>query len=317
LGVTLGACGGSHKTATHNSTHATTTHTQAPKAPPKPIVQEVRGPGGGAYSSSIVAHPGEQLVLHTLISGQGTQNVSLAIPAGPGKSLAIVATIGSHTSSANVASADGKPLTLTQLRYSCSLPPAPSFCPAHATSHDHSYSVRFATTRAAGVTLLALVGPVAKPVPTVRNPGSAVVPPYTVTELVRAVPAHGGAPPKSALPTGSATVRPGDSLVMISRVTSRLRGATQPITVTVDQGPATSVVISAHASGGQTSTATIKSGTGSPITLVLPRYLCYLPPYPTFCPAISAKVASHRYSLTFAAAPGTSPPVVLATVEAG
>lgn len=313
----VAACGGAHKskTSTTRSTVAPTTRTRR-KAKPKPVVEEVRRPGTKAYAGSVVAHPGEQLVLHTLLGAKGRQKVSLTIGTGPSKTLSIAATTRGHTSTATVTSSTGKPLTLMKIHYSCALPPAPTFCPASGiTANRKRVRVNFTTTRTAPITVLAVVGPVSTPIPAVHNPGVTVVPPYTVTELVRALPKN--AKPPVGQPSSSATVHPGDSLVLISRVTSHLRGATQPIKITIDQGPARSVTVSASAPGGQPANATVRSATGSPIALVLARYVCYLPPYPTFCPPLATKVASHRYSLTVAAAPGTAAPVVLATVQAG
>jgi hypothetical protein len=94
-------------------------------------------------------------------------------------------------------------------------------------------------------------------------------------------------------------------------------GALQPVTVTINQGPAKTITISAHASGGPPSGATVKSASGSPITIVLARYNCYVPPTPTFCPAARVAAPPHRYSLTFMAAPGTATIEIQAKVEAG
>jgi hypothetical protein len=93
-------------------------------------------------------------------------------------------------------------------------------------------------------------------------------------------------------------------------------GAPQAVTITFDQGPAKTLNVSAGVPGAPSSKATIVSGSGAPITLVLPRYACYLAPAPTFCPPSKAAAASHRYSVTFPGSP-TTPPAISAAVSAG
>jgi len=323
VAVAVAACGGSHKPKT-TATHTTTTTTTHPRKPaPKFISEEVHGPGASGYASTISARPGNMVAFRTVVpaSLKGTQTIKLSFAQGPSKSLSITASTPQHSSTATVTSASGSSLTLEHIHYSCELPPSPSFCPAkHITTTSKQVQLQFSTTHAAGITVVGVVGPVTLPTPKSLTPGTAVVPAYKIAELLKVFP--GGkatAATKSVAPTTSVTAKPGDFVEMVTRVSSKLHGARQPVTITIDQGPGSTITISASAKGGTASTATIKSKSGSPIELVLPRYTCNLPPLPTFCPPSKTAAASHphRYMLTFMAAPGTAAPAVLVQVQAG
>jgi hypothetical protein len=84
---------------------------------------------------------------------------------------------------------------------------------------------------------------------------------------------------------------------MATRLSGAPVGATQATTITIEQGPASSIAVSGAVAGGQTSKATVKSADGKPITLVLPRYTCYVAPVPTFCPPKQIQAGSHKYVL--------------------
>jgi hypothetical protein len=239
--------------------------------------------------------------------------VGLTLERGPAPSLKVTARAGGQTSAVTITSATGTPLSLVKPRYECSVPPAPTFCPAKAAgTTSHAYQLRFAATHATGVVLAAIVGPVTTLTKTVVPTTSSPVPPYIVTELMRVIhPATSGSskPQVQAEPTPSVTAGPGDVVTMYSILKGKVAGAPQPVTVTIDQGPAGTLTVSGAVPGGQTSKATVKSGLGSSIELVLPRYACYVPPYPTFCPATKLKTPPHHYELTFMSAPGV--PIVI------
>jgi hypothetical protein len=326
LAVTVGlaACGGGSKAKSTSSTTTTakkTTSTSAtPKPKPKPkLTISVSNPAvKKGYTSTTTAKPGQIVAIHVLVPiKSGSEKVAVTVAKGPSKTLTLTAKAKRDTSRATI-TGSSKSLTLEGLRYSCSLPPAPTFCPAHDVSvNDRSYSVSFSASRLSGVTLVGEVGPAPIKIPKTTPPGASVVPPYTVSELVIARAAKAKPPKTRVAPTSSTTAHPGDSVVLISRVASKLRGATQPLTLTIDQGPAKKITVTASVPGGTPAKATITSATGSPIAIVLPRYVCGLPPFPTFCPAKQTKVAHHRYTVVFPAAPGTAAPAISAHVQAG
>jgi hypothetical protein len=101
-----------------------------------------------------------------------------------------------------------------------------------------------------------------------------------------------------------------------TRIGGAIVGAPQLLTISLSQGPAAELTVSASVPGGQPSRASIKSGQG-PIVLVLPRFVCYLPPQPTFCPPAQTVVGPHHYVLTFRVTPYTPPVGLSATVDAG
>jgi hypothetical protein len=111
-------------------------------------------------------------------------------------------------------------------------------------------------------------------------------------------------------------VHAGDVLQIRVAVAGSVVGAPQPLTLKFGQGPSKTINLSASVPGGSASNATISSASGHPIAIVLPRYSCYLPPYPTFCPATNIKAESHKYALTVNAIPKV-PIVISALVQAG
>src|SRR5207248_2472526 len=85
--------------------------------------------------------------------------------------------------------------------------------------------------------------------------------------------------------------------------------APQSLHITLSATAGKAVEITAAVPGGRPSHATVKTADGKPITLVLPRYACRVPPMPTICPAQSALSNGHLYSFSFAASP--SRPILL------
>jgi hypothetical protein len=49
----------------------------------------------------------------------------------------------------------------------------------------------------------------------------------------------------------------------------------------------------------------LNSGSGQPVTLLSPRYTCFVPPAPTICPAMSTQTGVHAYTLGFSVPAGT------------
>lgn len=318
--VVVAACGGSSKsksTTTHTAT--TTTHTAAHRAS-KFIIEQVHGAGSHSFASSVSAHPGEAVAFRTLLPASATspETVTVTVGLGPSSSLTASASTPQHTSTATI-TGGGSSLTLVHLHYACVLPPSPTFCPAKkAITKGGKTQVQFAATHTAAITLVAVVGPVKVRPVRARAPGTQIVPAYRTTEVVKTLPGgKASTGSKTTPPTTSTTAGTGDVVEMLTRVTSKVHGALQPVTITFKQGPASTIAVSAAAKGGVPSVATIKAKSGSKITLVLPRYSCFLPPLPTFCPATKESSGSHGYSVTFMAAPGTSPPVIAAKVQAG
>ncbi len=304
----LAACGGASKSTT-STTKSTTTATHTTPAHATIPLESVRVDPSQTYAVSGTANPADAVSFRTVVppTEKGSP-VHIKLEAGPAKTLTVTATVGSKSGTTTLSSASGKSLSLLDVHYSCTLPPVPSFCPAQSTKKNaHGYTLQFSSRAAAAIQVSALVGPLNLPKPQVTPAGTSVVPPYTVTEVLR-VRTPGATTSSAAQPPATPTVsaKPGQLVVMYSELKASVHGAKQPITVTINQGPAKSLTITAAAKGGAASTATVKSATGAPIALVLPHYTCYVTPTPTFCPASSIKAAPHRYTVTFAAAPGTA-----------
>jgi hypothetical protein len=332
LALAVAGCGGGstkkHSSSTSSTSSTTTTTAKTPVATAKtPLSLTVRTAGSTTpFGSTAKAKAGDPVIFRTVPAGNGTSkaaDVTLKISGGPSKSLTITASSKGHTSVATITSADGKPITLVRLHYGCALPPVATFCPAkHSSTSSHGFELLFSTLHTAPIVLAALVGPVTTPAPVVHPASSSVVPAYTPTELVEGVtlPAPGakkGTPAKTTGLAATATVKPGNSVVMATRLAGRPVGAPQTTTLTIDQGPASSITVSAAVAGGLTSKAVVKSADGKRITLVLPRYSCFVAPAPTFCPPKTIKALHHKYVLTFQASPYTPPLSFIATAAAG
>lgn len=295
----------------------------APVAPPAVVTEGVRtATPGTPFTAATIAAPGDTLQFLTRLPGAATAaraGVGLELTNGRGGKLVVTARSHGRTSTATatVPRAGRKRLVLAAVRYICNLPPAATFCPIRRERRTRSgYDLAFSSSPASPIVLSVILGPGGAPVRAAGRPGTLIVPPYTVAEGLRVIPAA-GAPATATAQSGSVSARPGDMLAMISHLKGASRGATQRLTVSFSQGPARSIAVSARVAGGSTAHATIRSANGAAIGLVLPRFACYLSPTPTFCPARRIHAASRRYSLTFSASPRTAPVVVLVTVQRG
>jgi len=218
--------------------------------------------------------------------------------------------VGSRTSTATISSSTAKPITLVGLRYGCALPPSPSFCPAQhiVTSATHDQA-QFSAPPPQPISVRADVGPVSEAAFTPHSSGKVAAPPYRLVEEVEAIPPSTGAATGARSKRGSApsaTVTPGDTVVMETHLAGRLTGGPQPVTVSFSRGPSSTITVSASVPGGHMAQATIKGAHGAPIAIGPPTdYTCFLPPVPTFCPARSIHVSDHHYAITFATTPRT------------
>jgi hypothetical protein len=317
LTLALAACGGSKKTSTSTTTASTTSTPAQHHKGSKVLLEQVRAVGSSGFASSIIASPGGIVDFHTILPGtvKTPQTVTLSFAQGPSKTLKVTASMSNQSSTATVKST-GSSLTLMHLHYACALPPIATFCPVRnvATSNGQT-RIQFSTSRKAPITVLATLGPVSLPTLKVKAPGSAHAPAYSTKEGLKVLPGGKATGASKGAFTASASAKSGDIVEMLTRVLSKHRGALQPITVTIARGSGKTIKVSASAQGGATSTATLKSSSGSPITLALPRYTCYLPPVPTFCPPTKTSASSSAYSATFMAAPGTAVPILVAKVQ--
>ncbi len=262
---------------------------------------------GVAPGPSVKAKAGDIVVFRTRVPG-GTSShlvkVKLSIMQGARGSLVATASTKHEKSTATVSSSDGKLLTLVEPRYTCALPPMPSFCPArNASSTGKGVTAEFMAKATTPIVIVTMVGPTNVTVPTAST-GTLVVPAYTVTQSVEARSPTAGASASSA-PSSSASAKAGDLVLMRTHLTGAHNGAPQPLTVSFDQGPAGALRVTAGVPGGAPSTATLTGAGGKQIALVSPRYTCYLPPTPTFCPASKVVAKSRNYAVTFPATPHT------------
>jgi hypothetical protein len=258
---------------------------------------------------------------------------------GPSGILEVTATSAGHRSRARITSTDGKPLTLTNVRYTCALPPKPSFCPAQrASGGAHSFRLSFMATRRSGIVLSATVGPVAGHIAPVAAKGGLPTSAYTPTELVVVRrPSAGtgtastsvGAATTSAsltttpgatsatLPSSRVTASPGSRVAMVTRLKGLSGGLPQRTTVTIDRGPAESLTVAAAVPEAHTSRATIGRTGGGKLSLTAPVFVCTVPPAATVCPPQQAVSRANRYSVTFMASPHSPQIVLQATVQSG
>jgi hypothetical protein len=317
----LAACGGSHKAPTKASTTAPPPHGPTARA----LAETISEAHGAQPSPSIRAAPGGVLEFHTSVPGIADSpavKVSLTFVREPATSWKVTASADGQKASAIVTSANGKPLTLVRLGYTCALPPAASLCPAqHVAASATHVRMQFSAQPGSNIELVAIAGPVTEPASGTSPPGTLVVPAYALTELVEAIPApltNSGAPTKLKRTIGTAvTAQPGYTVALRTEVAGVAIGAPQPATISFSQGPGTTINVSVSDPGGKTASATIKSASGSPITIVLPRYPCYVPPTPTSCPAVRIRTSPHHYAVTFRAWPKMPPIVIDAQVESG
>ncbi len=304
----LAGCGGSNSPTNTKAASKTTA-----AAPPPPALIERVGPveTGAAPSSSLTVSPGEPVDFQTYLSprlGPRVQ-VKLSFSRGPGTRWTATATVGSRTSTATITSSTAKPITLVGLRYGCALPPSASFCPAQhvVTSATHDQA-QFSAPPPQPIAIRAEVGPLSQAAFPAQSTGTPA-PPYRPEEGVQAIAASSvtvsGAISKRTY-ARSATVKPGEIVVMETHLAGRLTGAPQPVTVSFSRGPSSTITVSASVPGGHMAQATIKGAHGAPIAIGPPTdYTCFLPPVPTFCPARSIHVSDHHYAIMFATTPRT------------
>jgi hypothetical protein len=326
IALSVAACGGggTKLLVPQSSTSGTVTTRSAgigvQKAQKVPIIETVRviGPGA-AYTSSSVAAPGQIVQFRTVLGRTlGPAKVQLVFTPGPGNALTATATAGGHTSRAIVKANAGN-ISPVGLRYSCSAPPAPSFCPIRdAKTTATTSSMVFNGTPQTAIFVNATIGKTIPPIAKANRSSSAIVPPYTVTATGRSIvlPTGGGKAVSSAL--GSAvTVKPGELVFVQVRAAGSVVGAPQKLLITLPQGPAATLTASASVSGSPASSVQLKSSNGSPVTIVLPRYTCFVPPAPTYCPPVKESVSGGNYTLEFLTSPSEPPVSLLASVEQG
>jgi hypothetical protein len=322
IAITLTACGGSSKSPTNTTatttTSTTTTAKKKHKGPPPFMISVARSTSDKTPGSSVTAKPGDALAFNTRVSKSKskTVTVTLTVPTASSKSLTLQAAAEGHTSKVTVTSLGGKSISLVRLRYACLLPPTPSFCPASGISSSHgTYTMKFTAAPKTIVSVSATVGPVSLKTPKTPKAASGTVPPYTVKQLVKVLPKAGSSSANVA-PVSSVDASVGDSIDMLSRVTGK-RGSAQPLTITFPSSASKTITVAGQFKGGKTSQATIKSASGSAIKLELPRYVCFVPPFPTFCPAVSEKLSGGKYTVVFNTDPGPAAPSLQAKVASG
>src|SRR5579864_7795298 len=322
LTIAPAACGGkSHTKATgvKSTTSSATTARKPAAAKVTHLTELVRGTTPPAFAPSASVAPGDIVVLRTLIPGAADSapvRVALTIAPAHGRGLVVTARANGETSTATLTSSIGKQVMLVGLRYTCLLPPEPTFCPAHhLTTSRGKDKLSFTTSPRTGVVMLGQVGPVPKkPGPPAPTTG-AVVPTYGLRERLQVIPPHDS---RSSIAKPSTTVKvsPGDTVVLISVLLGHVVGAPQRVSITFNQGPSKTLRVTGTVAGGQSSTATIGTASGSPIALVSPPYTCFLPPAFTFCPAEQTRVGAGSYTVTFSASPA-SPIELFAKVQGG
>jgi hypothetical protein len=329
IATAVAGCGGSSKKSTSTTTTTTTTATatttsasttkKASGPPHKPVLTEtvVVAKSGVPAAKSATVKAGDAAVFRTFAPAKHKAKpvkVTIAVTQAGPKWMVTASTKGQKPATATITSATGKPLPI-ELLYSCELPPTPTFCPPDHVSNGKHVSAVFTTTHAAPLTLTAVVAPPTSTTKT-TTPGTLVVSPYHVIEQVASRTPTTGATPAPVSFGTTATVKPGDELLLKSKLTGAANGATQPLTLTINQGPGKSLTVTGGVPGGKTSTVTVNSANGKPIAIVTPRFSCYLPPTPTFCPASKISAGSHKYVVTFPATPGTAAVRLSALVQA-
>ena len=314
--LSLAACGGGSKSTTVRSTNPTTSSTQTTPAV-QPLAQKVEVVKGRTpAASTATAKVGDEVEFRTNVPRlQGSTPVPVEIRLGPGRGATwrAQASVMGQTATATLTTAGGKRLPLLSLHYACVLPPLPTICPPRAISaHGQSLKMRFQAKPSTPISLLAIVGP-AGGAPAQPASSGAQMPAYSVRQEVGAV--KPGTPSKTVDKAFALTAmaHPGD-LVELKTLLTGVAGAPQMVTLTFDQGPGKTLTVSAAVRGGTAAHATVNAT--APIALVEPRYTCYLPPTPTFCPATRITSTGGRYSLTFPATPHT-PIKVITTARAG
>jgi hypothetical protein len=264
VAVSLGACGGA---GTHKSSSSSTSTTASQSAASRGrLIQTVRVNGAGKPASQAKARPGNQVQLRTNIAGSrsaGPQPVTVSAATGPSSALSITATSPGHRSQAQITSADGRPLTLASVHYTCALPPAPTFCPVqHASGGSHSFKLSFMAAPRTGIALSATVGPLAGKAPPPSTSGGLPTAAYTPTELLLAHPPTAGAGAGATATSGTAT---GSTTIGATTTTSTsLATSTNPTTST---SLTTTTGLTTTAGAGVRATPAVSVSPGSRVTM--------------------------------------------------
>jgi hypothetical protein len=313
----ISACGGgSKKSSTTATTKTKVKHTKPkPKAKPK-VTEAVRlNKPGAKYGASVAGSVGDVVEFRTVIPAHGQGNTAQLKISNLAGRLSVNVTAHHQSATATVTSATHKPIVLSGIRYACDVPPTPSFCPLQHVSANHGgYQLQVPIRRKAPIIMTAkLATSTTPPARKLRPVSGAVVPLYTITEKAKAITPKSSATTKFA---PSAVVKPGDVVDFETHVGGKISGAPQPVTITIPQGPASTLTITASVPGGAPSHATITAGGGGRIALVAPHFTCFLPPYPTFCPPSKVTLGHKAYTLVFGATPNRSPIIVVAKAQA-
>jgi hypothetical protein len=311
--VGIAACGGGHKTTTTKTT-ATKTKRHRHKAKPK-VTETVRLDKAGAkFQASLAASTGDVVEFRTVIPPKGPGNTAQLMITNVAGHISISARAHHQTSTATVTSANHSPVVLSGIHYACPVPPTPSFCPGRHRVTKSGYQLQFPIRPKAPIIVLAKLSlSTSPPARKIKPSSSAVVSTYTITEKVKAV---GPKSPARVKFEPTAVVKAGDSVDFETHVGGKVSGAPQPVTITIPQGPASTLTITASVPGGAPSHATITAAGGAHIALVLPHFTCFLPPYPTFCPASRTQFGNRAYKLVFQATPNISPIIVVVKAQA-
>lgn len=312
--VLMAGCGGGGKKSSSTTSGSTTTAKQTkPKA--KPTLQQTVRTGSGKFASSVGATNGDTVQFRTVVPpAKHPGPVSLKIQQKNGR-IQVTASANHQKSTATVTTSG---LKLSRIHYACDLPPAPSFCPvSHLSSTSNGYQLQFPVKRGAPTLLAGLVSSKAPPAPKLKPTTTAVVSPYVLTQKIRVTTPSKSGSAQASKPTSAATVHPGDVVTLSTYVGGKTAGALQPVTVTINQGPAKTVTIIATEPGGTATHATISGANGAKIALTDARYNCFLPPDPTFCPSSTLVVGHRKYDVTFRVTPNKSPVDLVAKVQPG
>ena len=268
--------------------------------------------------------PGDTVQLRTIppvgTPGSKPAKVTVTLDSGPSHSLKVKASANGRSATVRLVSSGPGNVSLLQARYACHVPPLATFCPfKHVSTHGTQTSIELAPRTAPPVIITAMVGPVSGIVKPRAQRKTTVVSPYAVSQMARTVirpsKAKHASKPASVPFSPSTTAKPGNLVVLRTHLEGTA-GAPQPVTIVIDQGSGHELKASASVLGGKPAVTTIKSGSKKPIVLMVPTYVCFLPPFLTVCPAVKATTKNHKYTLKFMATPRT-PAIVIVRIHAG
>lgn len=201
--LALTGCGGSHSSSSHTTTSSATSSSSAGR-----LTEKVTVLGRAKPSARATAAPGDTVQIRTRVDGDPrapAQLVTVSAGVGPATTLHITATSDGRRSRAQITSADGKPLTLINVHYTCALPGTSTFCPAkQSSSGAHGFKLAFMASPSTGVTFLASVGP-GTAQPSAGAAGGLPTSAYIPTELVRTHASGATATTSGTTTTGATT----------------------------------------------------------------------------------------------------------------